>query len=87
MKLKEALDLIEADKKFRVHFEWIKGTTLHGDYFPDNNEDPLVTEEEAWELAKKFARATKGQTCNIYVIDAINYTPVPNYETKKIKNR
>lgn len=41
---------------------------------------------EAWELARDFARATCGQTVNLYAVDS-RHAPVPRYESKMIRNR
>jgi hypothetical protein len=43
-------------------------------------------EEEAWELAAKFAARTKGRNVNIYVVDD-QWCPVFGYEARKIENR
>ena len=94
MKLKEAMDIIESKKPvgYVVCFEWKEGRILGSDYFPDvrrSKEEPIKTEQEAWELAKKFAEATKGKCVNIYVstFSDGSLKPVDDYMEKKIENR
>jgi hypothetical protein len=79
MKLQEALDIINK-KGFMVSFEKRDGSILRSDHFPDKHagEKLISTEEEAWELANKFANATDETYVNIYVIDS-TFSPVKNY--------
>ena len=87
--MQEAMDMINNKPKgYMVHFEWCGDGMLRSDYFPDkhNGETLIQTEWEAWELVGKFARATKGKTCDLYVIDN-TFSPVKDYERRKIINR
>jgi len=100
MKMKDAMALIkkseksisEAKKKkepqgFMVHFEKKEGHTLASGYFPDKHagEKLIKTEDEAWELAGKFAKATDScEYINIYVVNN-NWRPVDHYQTKAIR--
>lgn len=87
MKLKEAMSIIdEKEKGFMVSFEVREGSILKSDYFPDKHsgEDLITTEDEAWELARRFADATDKNYVNIYVIDK-NFSPVKGYHQKKLK--
>ena len=90
MKYQEALEIInnKINAGFMVEFEWVKSGILHSDHFPDKHvgEKLIETEEEAWELARKFASKTKGKCVNIYVIKN-NFTPVEKYKLRLIKNR
>jgi hypothetical protein len=91
MKYKEALQIIKDSTKnqgFMVSFEKVKEGILTSDYFPDkhNGEDLLPSEEAAWDLALKFARATRNKCVNIYVIDH-DFSPVEGYRENIIKNR
>jgi hypothetical protein len=90
MKMKDALSLINEKREtgFMVCFDWIKGSILESDHFPDKHggEKLIKTEEKAWELARNFAKATRGKTCDVYVIDE-NFEPVASYKTNIIKNR
>lgn len=90
MKMKDALEMINAKSTsgFMVSFEWIEGSILRGDHFPDKHarEKLIETENEAWDLARKFADATKGKTCNIYVIKN-DFVPVNGYKIHEIINR
>jgi len=92
MKFNDALAIIEkeceCDKGYMVSFEWKKGCMLLSDYFPEKYDgEPLIkTEEEAWELARKFAAKTRGKCVNVYVV-GYNHVPVDGYEGKKIDNR
>jgi len=88
MKLSEALKIIEkSERGFMVSFEKRDRSILRSDKFPDTDSgEPLIkTEAEAWILAKRFARATDENIVNIYVIDQ-TFSPVPGYETKKLKS-
>lgn len=89
MKIQDAMDIINNKPKgYMVHFEWCGGGGLRGDYFPDKHtgERLIQTEWDAWELADRFAKATKGKTCNVYVIDD-TFLAVKDYEKRIILNR
>ncbi len=90
MKIAEARRIMEEgiDQGFMVHFEWVKGSMLHSDYFPDKHagESLFSSEDEAWEQAGCFAKTTCGRCVNIYVIKQ-NFTPVRDYKTRMIPNR
>ena len=89
MKILEAMKIIGGKKLgFMVSFEWKEGCIVRSDHFPDKRagEKLLATEEEAWALAKMFAKKTKGKVVNIYVIDE-NFCPIKNYKDKMIENR
>lgn len=89
MEHQEALDIIHNKPKgFMVHFEWHGDGFLRGDHFPAKHagEALIPTEWEAWELANRFARATKGRTCNLYVMDD-DFNPVKDYKKREIVNR
>lgn len=88
--MNEALEIIinENQQGFMVSFERCGDGFLRGDYFPDKHagEKLIFTEEEAWELAVKFANKMKGKAVNIYVTGS-NFVPVSGYELKIITNR
>jgi hypothetical protein len=98
MKMKEAMALIKKSEKvkpekpkkngFMVHFEKVDGRTLAAGYFPDGHTEKLIkTEEEAWILAHRFAKATDSKEyINIYVVNG-NWRPVAHYTTKAIRRR
>jgi hypothetical protein len=90
MLMREALEII-ADKPsdgFMVSFEKTGGGMLAAGYFPDKHagETLIATEEEAWELARKFSAKTYGSYVNIYVVDS-TFSPVKNYKDNYIVNR
>jgi hypothetical protein len=88
MRLNEAKKIIYEGIKprgYRVSFERLDRHILKGDHFPDRDEPMIQYEEEAWELAAKFAAITKGRNVNVYVVDD-QWRPVPGYEAK-IENR
>ena len=88
MKIQEVMDIINNKPKgFMVDFKWCGDGFLRGDHFPDKHagESLIPTEHEAWELADRFARATKGKTCDIYVVDSM-FKPVKDYELRRIAN-
>lgn len=89
MKMKDAMnEIYNKPKGYMISFEWCGDGFLRGDYFPDKHdgEELIQTEREAWDLAYRFAIATKGRTCNLYVIDH-NFKPVDGYKKRYIKNR
>lgn len=72
---------------YRVSFDVIEGSMLRSDMVPDRSEPAIANEAEAWNLAGRLARATRGRFVNFYVIYASNYSPVPGYKKKEIVNR
>jgi hypothetical protein len=70
MKLSTAMKIIDKKCGYLIHFEWIEGSILRTDYFPDvhSGEAPIENESEAIGLAELFADATKGNTCNLYLV-------------------
>ena len=88
MKFQEALDIInKREKGYMVSFEVREGGLLRSDHFPDKEADELLipTEEEAWRLAERFAKATGDDIVNIYIIDN-TFSPVADYDKKKLKS-
>ncbi len=89
MKMQAVMDIINNKPEgFMVSFEWCGDGMLKSDYFPDKHsgENLIPTEWDAWELADRFAKITKGKTCNLYVVDN-PYTPVRDYKKRLILNR
>lgn len=89
MKMSKALEIIESKPNgYMVSFEHAGDGFLRSDHFPElwDGEKLIETEEEAWELARKFAAKTTGKCVNIYVIDS-KFRPVANFKDKEIKNR
>lgn len=87
MKYQEALDIINKKKGYMVSFEKRIGHTLHSDHFPDKHggEDLIRSIDEAWNLARAFARATDPmEIVNIYVIDE-TFSPIVGYAKSKIR--
>ena len=82
------MEKVKTPKGFMVSFEWKRGGMLHGDYFPDKHQGEALikTEDEAWDLAHNFAKSTKGETVNLYVVDA-SFSPVDGYSSRIITNR
>ncbi len=81
MKLATAMQIIdqshpESPKGFRVHFDRIEGSLRHGDFFPERDEEPFDNQEATWQMAQMFARTAPKQYVNIYVIHALDFTPV-----------
>lgn len=84
MRIKEAMNIIEAEEGFRVHFEKRESSILCSDFFPDRDEEMIKTEDEAWELARRFASAVSSvDYVNIYVCDK-KFCPVIGYSEKKL---
>ena len=92
MKMSDAIAIIGGGQKkmgFRVRFEWADHGILKNDFFPDRGEELIPTEDDVWNLAKLFANKTKNfgvPAVNIYVIDQ-DWSPVPEYKKREIKNR
>ena len=87
MKFQEALDIINVKENgYMVSFEVRERGVLRSDHFPDKHANELLipTEEEAWNLAERFAKATGSEVVNIYVIDHA-FSPVKGYTNKKLK--
>ena len=90
MKYEQALEIINKKDEtgFMVSFAHKTNGFLYSDHFPSkyNGEKLIETEEEAWDLAKKFAAKTKNKYINIYVVTS-DFSPVKGYKRKFIKNR
>jgi hypothetical protein len=90
MKYQDAVDKICMPVKqgFMVSFEWCGDGFLRSDHFPEKHDGEALipTEEAAWILARKFAKAMKGKVCHLYVIDS-NFSPVKDYKKRYIVNR
>lgn len=92
MRLEEALEImgesiekVELNRSgFMVDFEVRGGGLLRSDHFPDKHGGELLIsgEQEAWELAEKFSKATGEDIVNIYVINS-NFSPVSERRFKK----
>jgi hypothetical protein len=89
MKMARAQSIIDGKTGgFMVRFEWFLNCMFVEDHFPDKSAgEPLIeTEDEAWELARRFAEKTKGECINIHVVDNEFY-PVRECGNKKIVNK
>ena len=88
MKMSEALRIINSEKPkgYMVSFEVKEGSICRGDYFPDKHAgEPLIeTEQEAWDIARKFASKTDINIVNIYVVHH-DFRPVDGYGWNKLK--
>jgi hypothetical protein len=90
VKLNEAKDIISgkhARKGYVVTFETRVRGGLLSDHFPDVHagEPGITSEEEAWDLAGRFARAEhKAEVVNVYVVHANNFMPVSGYDGRTL---
>jgi len=85
MKLEDAKAFMQNTGGYRVEFEKQEGGILRSDHFPDDGEPTIPIEEEAWALAKEFARAGKHKgIVNVYVIQGNDYKPVEGYKERKL---
>ena len=97
MKLVEAMKVIDDGwvrrlKGYRVHFQKRENSQWVTDYFPDQEAKPITSEISMWELARRFAEATRsegpeandGDIVNIYVVDDLG-NPVKFYATNQPK--
>ena len=73
---------------FLVHFEKVVGGMLHSDYLPNVRAGyrPIPDEDEAWNIAEKFAFETSLRCVNIYVVHSDNFVPVDGYRERMISN-
>lgn len=92
MKIEEAIRIIAGDNQINEHgyyvsFEVVDGCMLLGDLFPDvyRGEQPIPTEDQAWEMASEFAKKTFGKCVNIRVYQIGDSLFIPKYST--IPNR
>ena len=97
MELKEAMKIIGAGwiqrpKGFRVRFDRRQGEQWFSDFFPAETETLLSSDVMAWELARRFAEATRkgvtgeaeGDISDITVVDHKG-SPVRFYGTNAIR--
>ena len=84
MKIKDVKKTIDKNHGYLVHFEHCGDGMLTSDYFPDvkSGEDPFDTYDEAVEIGVDFADATKGETCNFYLVRADNFKPLQGWDLK-----
>jgi hypothetical protein len=86
MKMEDAKKIMEQKIGFYVTFEIIDGAVLTSDHFPENTEELIPTEEEAWDLAQKFASKTQRKCVNIYVLDQ-DFRPVISYSSRMLNRK
>ena len=97
MKTKEAMKIMDDGwvrrlKGYRVHFQKRVDGEWATDYFPDMEEKPMPSDISTWELARRFAEATKpeksentdGDVVNVYVVDDAG-DPVKHYGTGQLE--
>lgn len=95
MKISEALGMIAAQQAeaarvarggYRVSFQRRERNILSSDHFPERDEEPIDTEDEAWRLAREFAACDPrgANYVNIYVIKASDWAPVDGYSARKM---
>jgi hypothetical protein len=82
----DAVALMKDRMGYRVHFEKREGAILASDYFPERDEPSIQNVEEAWDLAEKFASIDPSRYVNVYVVQAFDWVPVPDYN-KRALNR
>lgn len=73
MKMKDALDIIEGrNTGYRIEFGMRSffDNVYKTDYFPEEGEDWIETEEEALDLLKRFVEKLPGHLSYICVIDS-----------------
>lgn len=88
MKFLDALRIINGDQGFMVAFERVTGHIRLRDHFPDKHagEKLIVTEELAWEYARKFADNAPDSIVNIYVTHH-DFVPVAGYQEKMLRRK
>lgn len=86
MKISEVEKAIDADFGYLVHFEHYGDGMLRSDYFPDvrDGEEPFKTKVDAEKVGTDYAKATKGRTCNFYLVRSDSFSPVGGW---KLPNR
>jgi hypothetical protein len=81
MDLKEAMKFIgdgwvQRPKGFRVRFERREGDQWVSDFFPSESEKPLTSDGMAWELARRFAKASQNRASGAAEGDIASITVV-----------
>ncbi len=84
MKILEAKRLMQAAAGYRVSFEKREGGMLYSDHFPDRDEPPIVTLDDAWRLAEDWAKVDPNTYVNVYVVNALDWVPVDGYNDRKL---
>lgn len=84
MKITEAREMMRKAAGYRVHFERREGGMLVSDYFPERDEPAIVDLEDAWKLAEHWATVDPEVYVNVYVVNALDWTPVAAYELRKL---
>lgn len=72
MLLRDAFLIIGEQKPrgYRVKFHHLacEGGIKTEDFFPEEKEQMIATEEQAWELARQFAAKTVGKCVDVHVV-------------------
>lgn len=86
MKFVDALRIINGNQGFMVAFERIDGNLRCSDHFPEKaaGEKLIVTEELAWDYARKFADHAPDTIINIYVVHG-DFVPVGHYQERMLR--
>lgn len=93
MKLKDAMAEIEKHEAdlavrpgYRVRFQRREGGMLVSDHFPARDEEAIPSEDDAWQLAQRFAATDPDghSFVNIFVIHAHDWTPVKGYVQREL---
>ena len=86
MEISKVEKAIAEDYGYLVHFEHCGNGLLRGDFFPEVRlgEEPFQTKEEAEMVGVKYAKATKGKTCNFYLVRSDSFASVGGW---KLQNR
>jgi hypothetical protein len=67
---------------YRVSFEVREGFVRRSDHVPECNEEPFITESEAWEFARRMDKCAPKNFVNIYVVSAADWSPVTDYRER-----
>ena len=81
MKLEQLQAWKDAQQEYRVAFERRENGMLVSDHMPDNDETPIGSEREAWDLAADINRCAPQAIVNIYVIRH-DFKPVMDYRER-----
>ena len=81
MKLNEAMKIIDEGwmtrkKGYRIQFEKRVDSEWVSEVFPDESENLLNSEISAWEVARRFAQATKSDSTKFREGDIVDVTVV-----------
>lgn len=84
MRMLDAKNIMRATAGYRIHFEKRDGGLLMSDYFPESDEPPIADIDDAWNVAEQWAAVDPERFVNVYVVHALDWTPVHDYGQRRL---